>query len=108
MTVAWNPNDGVPNRWIQADLRTRHFLYSITTQGSSDYYNWIISYYVHYGDDGVNFNAIATQYLGNTDQHTKVTHELPLNTIGRFVRLYPEFLRTYGTVRWDVYAGEQI
>ena len=104
--VAWNPADGEPNLWIQADLGEIRDIYSIITQGSSRYDNWITSYYVHYGDDVSNLHAIATQYVGNTDQHTKVTNQLPLNTIGRFVRLYPDTVRKYGTIRWDVYGGK--
>ena len=107
ISAAWNPSAGEPNRWIQADFGARRVLYSITTQGSSDFDNWIISYFLSVGDDGVNWQDNPKRFVANTDQHTRVTHQLPVNTIARFIRLHPDFHRAYGTVRWDVRGGEQ-
>ena len=109
IAVAWNPNAEEPNRWIQAEFSAMCVLYSITTQGSSDYDNFVASYYVSYGNDGSTWQDIATQYFAHMEHHhAKVTNQLPRSTYGRFVRLYLDTIRTYGTVRWGVNGGKQV
>ena len=98
----WNRLTTDLNPWIQANLGARHVLYGITTQGAPEYQNWVTSYYVSFGNDGVIWSKIATLFAGNTDRNTKVTNMLPLGSYGQFVRLHPETSNGYRTVRWDV------
>ena len=88
--------------WIQADLITVHLLISVTTQGRSDDDIWTTSYYISYGNDVSNLIDISTLYSGNFDRNTKVTNQLPSNTVGRYIRLRPNDYYQYVGVRWDV------
>lgn len=99
----WAPGENARvGSWIQADLGAKHVLYSITTQGRQDYTQWVKTYRISYSVDGVTWNDISTTFQGNVDQNTKVTNQLPVNTVGRYVRLYPITWNNYPTLRWEV------
>ena len=89
-------------QWIQADLEARYELFEVTTQGRGDFKHWTTSYYVSYGDDGETWVDIPQLYQANRDQQTKVTNQLPANTIARFIRLRPQTFSLGVALRWDV------
>ena len=108
-TGGWNliePYDG--SGWIQADLGARHVVYEVVTQGCARYGNWLRTYIIKHSYDGTTWQDIATEFTANFDKHTKVTNQLPANTVCRFIRLYPRQYRTHPTVRWDVRGGKKI
>ena len=107
-TGSWvaHPTDNMP--YIQADLITRHHVFSVTTQGSPIFAQWVESYAVSYGIDGTNWIMISMAFLANSDQDTKVTNTLPDGGIlARYIRLHPIGSNTvYKSLRWDVIGCE--
>ena len=88
--------------WIQADLRQRFFLISVTTQGRSDANYWITSYLFSYSRDDVTWTNISILYSANSDRNTKVTNQLPGTADGRFIRLHPQTWEGSVGLRWEV------
>ena len=89
-------------QWIRADLVERYELFEIVTQGRGDTIQWVTSYYVSYGDDDMTWTEIPVRYQANRDSNTKVTNQLPANTIARFIRLHPLTWYRAIALRWDV------
>ena len=46
------------NQWIQVDLSTPFKITAIQTQGRNGYDQWVKSYKVAYGNDGINWNDV--------------------------------------------------
>ena len=88
--------------WIQADLLTTYELFEVTTQGRNDFSEWVTSYYVSYGYDGVMWFDISQLYQANRDRNTFVTNQLPMRTYARFIRLRPQTFVHGVALRWDV------
>ena len=89
-------------QWIRADLVERYELFEIVTQGRGDTVQWVTSYYVSYGDDDMTWTEIPVLYQANRNSNTKVTNQLPANTIARFIRLNPLTWYRAIALRWDV------
>ena len=50
---AWNSHQNNQNQWIQAEFGTPFKITAIQTQGRSDYDQWVKSYKLSYGSDGI-------------------------------------------------------
>ena len=46
------------NQWIQVELSATFKITAIQTQGRSDYDQWVKSYKLAYGNDGVKWNDV--------------------------------------------------
>ena len=46
------------NQWIQVEFGTPFEITAIQTQGRSDYDQWVKSYKLSYGSDGINWNNV--------------------------------------------------
>ena len=62
----------------------------------------VTSYYISYSSDYTYWVDIPTLYIGNSDQFTKKTNNLPANTVARFVRLRPQAWYHHIALRFDV------
>ena len=109
LLAGWSPASNTAGReWIQADLLATYELFNVTTQGRGDFDDGVSSYYISYGDDGETWVDIPELYQANRDAHTKVTNQLPANTIARFIRLRPQAHSSFRGMglRWDVTGKE--
>lgn len=53
---AWSARSNDRNQWLQIDLGSPlNIVTGVATQGRQDYDQWVTTYRVAYGDDGVNF-----------------------------------------------------
>ena len=92
------------DQWVQADLGIAQRIESVTTQGrpSNVYMQRVTSYYISYSSDYTYWVYLPTLYIGNSDQFTKKTNNLPPNTVARFVRLRPQAWYHHIALRFDV------
>ena len=60
-TKAWVPGSNDKHPWIQVNLQYRRNITAITTQGFQPLSSYVKSYYVSYGDDGVNWMNYTVQ-----------------------------------------------
>ncbi|PFX13502.1 EGF-like repeat and discoidin I-like domain-containing protein 3, partial [Stylophora pistillata] len=96
-TGGWIADVHDTNQWFEIDL----FNYStkvtqVATQGRANYPQWVTSYKLQYGDDGVNFeyykeqgNAVDKEFAGNSDRNTVVSHHLSVPIAARYIRFRP-------------------
>ena len=102
---AWSAVKSDQHPWIQADLLAVYILYNVTTQGRSDYDQWVTSYLVSYiqaSDGGGNWVHMSHNYTGNSDRNTKETHELPSGVVTRYIRLWPQTHNEHVSLRFGV------
>ena len=62
----------------------------------------VTSYYISYSSDYTYWVYLPTLYIGNSDQFTTKTNNLPPNTVARFVRLRPQAWHHHIALRFDV------
>ena len=78
-----------------ADLYVDRYISSITTQGRHSFDFWVTAYKLSYGSDSNSMLYIKDVsnadrvFSGNWDRNTKVTHMVPLNVYGRYIKLSP-------------------
>ena len=101
-TGGWTASHSDPAPWIQADLDSVYVLESVTTQGRQDFFEYTSSYVISYGDNESALIEISEVYPANWDLNTKVTNELPPDTVGRYVRLHLRSWFNGPALRWDV------
>ena len=101
---AWAAAHNNQDQWIQADLGIAQRIESVTTQGrpSNVYMQRVTSYYISYSSDYTYWVYLPTLYIGNSDQFTTKTNNLPPNTVARFVRLRPQAWHHHIALRFDV------
>jgi len=58
-TKAWIPSPNDKHPWIQVNLQYRRIMTAIVTQGFNG--SFVKSYYVSYGDDGINWTNYTDQ-----------------------------------------------
>ena len=57
----WSTRHNNQNQWFQVDLRSIKKLTSLATQGRNAYSQWVTSYKVEYGNDGLSFQFYQEQ-----------------------------------------------
>ena len=58
----WSAAKNNQNQWLQVDLGSRYFkVTGVATQGKRDIHQWVTSYKLQYGNDGVKFQYYKEQ-----------------------------------------------
>lgn len=110
MRGSWTASKNDRNQWLQIDLGDKNTkVTGVATQGRQDTDQWVTSYKLQYGNDGVNFQYYKKQgedkeFPGNSDRDTIVFHGLnpPINA--RYVRFRPESWQNHISLRVELYG----
>ncbi|XP_022809604.1 uncharacterized protein LOC111346591 [Stylophora pistillata] len=110
MRGSWTASKNDRNQWLQIDLGDNNTkVTGVATQGGQDTDQWVTSYKLQYGNDGVNFQYYKRQgedkeFPGNNDRDTIVFHGLnpPINA--RYVRFRPESWQNHISMRVELYG----
>ena len=106
-TGAWAAATNAVGQWIQADFGSDHQVLSVSTQGRSDYIQYVKSYYISHKTDGTAWVQLPTLYEANTDTLTTVTNVLPSGIVARYVRLTVQTWEGHISLRWNIWGCAQ-
>ena len=104
----WSAAVNDANQWIAADFGSPRTVTAIITQGRQDRSEWVTQYRVFVSDDNTNWTPVmradapSYSFNGNTDQNSKVSHQLPADTVGQHVKLAVELYHAHISLRWQV------
>ncbi|XP_078344084.1 uncharacterized protein LOC144629740 [Oculina patagonica] len=109
---AWSAGSNNVNQWLQIDLRTKHRVTRVATQGRNGAHSqWVTKYKLQYSNDGVKFKYYREQgqatdkdLAGNTDEDTVVSHDLNPPIMARFIRFRPVTFNNHMSMRVEVYG----
>lgn len=105
------PND--QHQWIQVEFN-RHFkIAAIQTQGRSDAAQWVKTYKLSYGNDGIRWSGVYDGngkekiFKANRDQNTVVTNDISLQLpAAKFLRIRPQEWHGHVSLRFEVLGCE--
>ena len=89
--------------YLVADAGAARLIDSVTTQGRSDYAQWVTSYDLSYSLDSATWTVFATNLAGNTDQNTKITYSM--NVVARYLKFLPQGYNSHPSMRVGFSAG---
>ena len=104
---AWSSGRST-TQWIQADLGQVKVIQSVTTQGRSDFGQFVREYIIYYSMDGSSFqvlrniNGNVERFVGNVDQNSLVTNSFVNAIVARYVRLQPTLWTGWRSLRWEL------
>ena len=107
---AWVAKSSEKGEYIEADLEITRELIKIATQGRQDKAEWVTSYYLSYGTDGINYKYVVDAagstktFTGNNDQNMIVEHPFDVPLSARYVRLYPQTWFGWDSLRWGIFG----
>ncbi|XP_068726466.1 uncharacterized protein [Montipora capricornis] len=97
------------NQWLQIYLGVATRVKRIATQGRYDANQWVKSYTVSYGDNGVQFFPVKQGnklkvFQGNMERHLVVFHEFRPSLKTKYVRIHPKTWYSYIAMRFELYG----
>eukprot|EP00164_Ancoracysta_twista_P010294 GFYU01015477.1.p1 GENE.GFYU01015477.1~~GFYU01015477.1.p1 ORF type:complete len:209 (+),score=41.69 GFYU01015477.1:95-628(+) len=99
--------------WFQIDAGKVTHILSVTIQGRSTTpdslapaVSWITKFKLAVSDDESTWKELPNELDGTTCQECKVVRELPKDTKGRFVRIFPTKFQLYAQGRFDISTSD--
>ena len=108
--IAWVADENTVGEYIQADFGQLQRIQAVATQGRADINYWVTSYKFAYSTEGVTYDYVTSDdgsdriFVGNSDRNTVVENGLDVPIVARFVRLYPQTVHNWMSLRWEVYG----
>jgi F5/8 type C domain/Fibrinogen beta and gamma chains, C-terminal globular domain len=97
----WNANNYTD--YLQYDLQSNFWIQGIMTQGRANSAQWVTRARVEVSPDGINWVvALANNTTLNSDQNTKVTKIFPRVMFARYVRVYPQEVYGFASMRLGI------
>ncbi|XP_071483328.1 uncharacterized protein [Diadema antillarum] len=95
--------------WVQVDFSAKHHVVAVITQGEDIFPNWVTSYTVSHGNDGLTWLPVFSSqqgrtFTGNFDNEIPVANEFDPPFVARFVRLEPRTWHGHVALRFEFYA----
>ena len=102
---AWVANRAVTNNWIRAEFATPKYVFESITQGRDGSAQYITSYTLSYGFDGLDMqpiveNADVKEFEGTLDANDKLLHEI--NIYAQYIQLNIIGYNSYPALRWGL------
>ncbi|PFX30179.1 Lactadherin [Stylophora pistillata] len=107
---AWEPSTTDANQWLQIDLVTQYGVTRVATQGRYQLTHWVTKYNLLYGNDGSTLQYYRergqniTEFSGNTDGTTVVSHDLIPPIAARYIRFQPLAWHWHIAMRVELYG----
>jgi len=95
-----------PNPWLQVDLLRQVHVLAIATQGRSGNPQWVTSYSLQSGNDGVMFIDYneGQIFQGNENKGAVVKHELIPAITAKYIRVLPKTWNYWAAMRIELYG----
>ncbi|XP_028411992.1 lactadherin-like [Dendronephthya gigantea] len=108
-TGAWSALSNDINQWLQVNFQRLALIAGISTQGRSDYNQFVRSYTISFSKTGGYFTyytqrEATKEFQGNSDQNTIVHRKVIPPISARFVRLHPTTWQNHISMRVEFYG----
>ncbi|XP_071809330.1 uncharacterized protein [Asterias amurensis] len=93
--TGWVPRTSDHQQWLLVDLKRRHTIKAVLTQGCGNGNLWVTFFKMLHGDseDGLypylDQNSRPKEFMANSDQHTIVRNEFHPEIVARLVQIMP-------------------
>ncbi|XP_033105774.1 uncharacterized protein LOC117108037 [Anneissia japonica] len=105
---SWCSRELDTNQWVQVSLPHPYTITGITTQGRSDYDQWVTSYKIQYSMDGARWQDImsssgnALAFPANSDRDTPVTNIFGSPIVASVIRVNPLTWNGHISMRFEL------